>query len=239
MAADMAYPVKAAPAEVFVVPTFSWTGFYLGASVGYGWGEVGSSGDWANYLGDIYPGAATLNSTGSIEPEGWFGGGQIGYNYQMVNNVVIGVEADLFFADKNDSRSYSAFAPGIGLGAESYGAISAEIETFGTVRARLGYAFDRFMPYVTGGLAWANVKVRDQWADYNGGVLVSSGSSSRSETEWGWAIGGGMEYAFTDNWTAKVEYMYTDIGSVTWDRRSSSDFDVTSSTLKVGVNYKF
>jgi len=236
-AADMSYPVKAQ--VVAVVPAFSWTGLYLGASAGYGWGEVGKSGDWANYLNYYYDGYDAVNSTGALKPEGWFVGGQIGYNYQLDNNVVLGVEADIFFADKKDSSSYSAFDAGFGSGLQDYGSVDAKLEAFGTIRARVGYAFDRLLPYVTGGFAWGRVKASEQWASYNNGVLTETGSYSSSDTQWGWTIGGGMEYAFADNWTVKAEYLYSDLGSLDYDSTANADFDVISQTVKVGVNYKF
>jgi len=237
MAADMSYPVKAQ--VVAVVPAFTWTGLYLGASVGYGWGEVGKSGDWANYLNYYYTGYDAVASTGALKPEGWFGGAQVGYNFQFDNNVVLGVEADVFFADKKDDSAYYAFDAGVGTGLQSYGAVDAKLEAFGTVRARVGYAMDRLLPYLTGGLAWGQVKVSEQWQDYNNGALVGTGSYSTSDTQWGWTVGAGAEYAFADNWTVKAEYLYSDLGSVDYDSDAGTDLDVISQTVKVGVNYKF
>ncbi|MCS0493682.1 outer membrane protein [Ancylobacter mangrovi] len=237
-AADMSYPVKAPP-PIVAVPVFTWTGFYLGANVGYGWGD--GSAPWDRYFNYYYGGWDGYSYTGGVDPEGWFGGFQLGYNYQFINNVVLGVEADFDFGSLDDKLNYYAYATAPGVLAESYGSVRTKIEAFGTIRARLGYAMDRFLPYVTGGLAWGNVKASGDVSNYINGVYQPglSGSASSSDTLWGWTVGAGLEYAFTDNWTAKIEYLYADLGDITWDGSSSTDIDAKLQTIKVGVNYKF
>jgi len=235
LAADLPYPVKA-PAVAYV-PAFSWTGLYLGGNVGYGWGD--GSAPWDNYLAWHYAGWDSIAANGGSDPTGWFGGGQIGYNFQLSNNVVLGAEADFQFGSLTDRLNYTA--ADIGLDDQDFGSIDTKIESFGTVRARLGYAMDRFLPYVTGGLAWGNVKVSEQWSSYTGGVYDPfwSGSASKTETLWGWTVGGGLEYAVTDNWTVKGEYLYADLGDINWDSAAGTNIDVTLQTVKLGVNYKF
>ncbi len=161
LAADMGYPVKAPP-MMAVVPVFTWTGFYIGANVGYGWGDASG---YSPYDNSDYAIITGLVTSGSGDPDGWFGGLQAGYNYQFYNNVVLGLEADVQFADMKSTYSYGYTVTDLGstpvddpdFGVS--GKYTTKIDTFGTVRARLGYAMDRFLPYVTGGLAWANVKV--------------------------------------------------------------------------------
>lgn len=222
MAADLgqAYPVKAAP--VAVVPVFSWTGFYLGANVGYAWSDV----DANTFIDDNY-------STG-FSADGFIGGGQIGFNYQFENNVVVGVEADIEFGDVKDSLYLTE-----PFGADFDVASSVKTDYFGTVRARLGYAFDNVLPYVTGGFAWAHTKVNTTVYPEDGGSF----SDSDENTHLGWVIGAGLEYAFAPNWTAKVEYLYSDLGSETYSGDFgdiySSDVDLKIQTVKLGVNYKF
>lgn len=229
LAADLTYepaPV-AAPIEVF-----NWTGFYVGVHGGYGWG---STQDVSN------PNAYGQNM------DGWFGGAQAGYNYQFSNNVVLGAEADVSFGDINAKSN----------GANQFDPYYTEdkINAFGTVRARLGYAVDRFLPYVTGGLAWANV-------DHSLGCSVASApggsngcenrlggqafDTSDSNTSFGWTVGAGVEYAVTNNWTVKGEYLYTDLGENTvslvdpnYPALSERNFDTAFSTVKLGLNYKF
>lgn len=235
-AADMSYPVKAPP--VAYVPAFTWTGFYLGGNFGYGWGD--GSAPWNNYLGYYYPLWDSVAYSGGSDPSGWFGGVQVGYNYQFSNNVVLGVEADFEFGSLSDTLNYTAANYG-GISDQDFGTIDTKIEAFGTVRARLGYAMDHFLPYVTGGLAWGNVKVDETWTNYMGGVynVFNSGSASRSETLWGWTVGAGVEYAVTDNWTVKAEYLYADLGDINWDSTANTKIDMTLQTIKAGVNYKF
>jgi outer membrane immunogenic protein len=240
LAADMGYPVKAPP-MMAVVPVFTWTGFYIGANVGYGWGDASG---YSPYDNSNYATIVGLVTSGSGDPDGWFGGLQAGYNYQFYNNVVLGLEADVQFADMKSTYNYGYTVTNLGDTQQDdadfgvYGKYTTKIDTFGTVRARLGYAMDRFLPYVTGGLAWANVKVSGN--SFVDGDNLSGWSGSHSDTYWGWALGGGVEYAFTDNWTMKAEYIYADLGSTSFDGLfNEHDLDFSMQTLKVGVNYKF
>ncbi len=193
-AADLARapaPVVKAPAVV-PAPVFSWTGFYIGANAGYGWG---SGKDAADYYG--------------LSPQGWFGGGQVGFNYQFANNIVAGIETDFQGGDISDT----------------VGGLSSKVDWFGTVRGRLGYAFGRVLPYVTGGLAYGNNSIDNfGW--------------SQSKTNVGWTAGAGIEYALTDHWTAKTEYLYTDLGSSFYDNLGANA-GATTQTARIGVNYKF
>jgi outer membrane immunogenic protein len=236
-AADLSYPVKAP--VVAVIPAFSWTGLYVGGNGGYGWGE--GSAPWDSYLGYYYAGWDPYAYRGGSDPEGGFGGLQIGYNYQFSNNVVLGVEADFEFGSLKDTLNYNVSNTFGGGFEQDIGSIETKIEAFGTVRARLGYAFDRFLPYVTGGVAWGNVKVSEEWSTSFNGIYdpFLSGAASVSDTRWGWTLGGGAEYAFTDNWTVKAEYLYADLGDIDWDSDAGTRIDVKLQTVKVGINYKF
>ena len=205
-AADL--PSRKGPvvAPIAYAPIFTWTGFYVGANAGYGWGTVDSTN-----LG-ILP---TFS-----DPDGFIGGGQIGYNYQL-GQIVLGVEADFQGADLKASVAGGGFTA------------SNELNYFGTVRARVGYAFDRFLPYVTGGFAYANVKTS----------ITGPGVAFRDDsTQYGYTIGAGLEYAFTNNLTAKIEYLYVDlererINTVfgTTGAKVGTDFSV----VRAGLNYKF
>lgn len=238
-AADLSYPVKAPP-MMAPIPVFTWTGFYIGANVGYGWGDVSG---YDPYLPDNYI-TSGLVTSGSGDPDGWFGGFQAGYNYQFYNNVVLGVEADVEFADMKDTYRFGyTVTDDLNQQGENdfgvFGKYTTKIDAFGTIRARLGYSIDRLLPYVTGGLAWANVKVSGETVIADD-TEVAGWSGSFSDTYWGWAIGGGAEYALTDNWTMKAEYIYSDLGSTNFSGLfNKNDLDFSMQTLKVGVNYKF
>lgn len=211
-AADLAtrYPVKAAPVPVQV---FSWTGFYIGGNVGWG---------WADNTYDYTPFASPTYSYNPGTSNGFTGGLQLGYNYQFVNNVVLGVEADFNWADINTS----GVLVGGPLGG---GVIDQKVDYFGTIRARLGYAVDRFLPYITGGVAYANTKYTDPFG------------LSDSNLKWGWTAGAGIEYAITNNWTVKAEYLYLGFDNSSTNYFNGDQLTVGSNiqTARVGVNYKF
>ncbi len=149
------------------------------------------------------------------DPSGFVGGGQVGYNYQ-IGQFVAGIEGDLQYSDlKGD---------GVGVFAGS----EAEVEYYGTIRGRLGFAFDRALVYATGGYAFgqANVSI--------------PGLGSDDNTHNGWALGAGIEYAFTNNITAKAEYMYVDLENKNFTlggatAKAGAEF----STVRAGLNYKF
>lgn len=195
-AADL--PSRKGPiaAPVYMPPAFTWTGFYVGANAGYGWGNVNANG-FAN-VGDL---------------DGFVGGGQVGYNYQM-GQFVVGLEADLQAADLSSGSNL--------------GLLNVKTDYFGTVRARVGVAFDRFMPYITGGWAYGNVKTS---------IPAIGFSSDRSHTG-GFAVGGGLEYAVTNNIIAGVEYLYVDLGEKNIagaGTKVGTDFSV----VRARLSYKF
>jgi outer membrane immunogenic protein len=163
------------------------------------------------YLGGLagYGWGNVDTDTGDFDADGFLGGVYTGYNYQFPSNVVIGIEGDVTYHDQEGSG----------------GGVSANTDWNGTLRPRLGYAFDRFMPYITGGLAVGNVEASDA-------------TSSDSGTAVGWTAGAGVETAITDNVTARVEYRYTDLGSdaISID---SGDVDVSSHAVMVGLGFKF
>ncbi|MDX3805994.1 outer membrane protein [Bosea thiooxidans] len=186
-AADLPSRKGPVAAPVYIPPVFTWTGFYVGANAGYGFGNVNTN--VANNIGDL---------------DGFVGGGQVGYNYQM-GQFVLGLEADLQYADLNTGRN--VFGDRV------------KTDYFGTVRARAGFAFDRFLPYITGGWAYGRTKT-------DIGTLAGVVSDENTHTG-GWVIGGGLEYAFTNNIIAGVEYLYVDLG----EKR------VLNSGLKVGTDF--
>lgn len=195
-AADL--PSRKGPiaAPIYMPPAFTWTGFYVGANAGYGFGNVNANG-FAN-VGDL---------------DGFVGGGQVGYNYQM-GQFVVGLEADLQGADLSSGSNL--------------GLIRVKTDYFGTVRARVGVAFDRFMPYITGGWAYGNVKTSIPGLGF---------SADRTHTG-GYAVGAGLEYAVTNNIVAGVEYLYVDLGEkniLGAGTKVGTDFSV----VRARLSYKF
>jgi len=208
---------KAAPAFAPPPPAFSWTGFYIGVNGGFG----GDRFEYPFTLGGTV-GSAKLNSSGFL------GGGQVGYNYQ-IGNWVGGLEAD--FDGSSVEGKISLNAGGASLSAGS------NLEYFGTARARLGYAvFDRALVYATGGLAYGSVRSSFN-VNFGGGGI----SGSETSTDMGWTIGGGLEYALTNNVTFKTEYLYADLGkhTIVAGGIGSLGVDTTLNIARAGLNYKF
>jgi outer membrane immunogenic protein len=205
VAADLArpQPVPYYPKAAVFAPPYSWTGFYVGINGG---GAFGSS-NW--------------DSTGSRNISGGLVGGTVGYNYQF-GQVVTGLEGDIDWADINGSTT-NACPPGC----------KTSDTWLATARGRLGYAADRFMPFVTAGAAFGDIRAS------------APGFASSSATKTGWTVGGGLEAALTTNWTAKVEYLYVDLGSFNCGLVCSAGASATdkvsfnANLLRAGVNYKF
>lgn len=201
-------PMEPLPVEI---PVFTWEGIYIGVQGGYLWGTSSASFSGANSF--------------DFDPDGFIGGVYAGYNYQFANNVVLGIEAD-FNGSAADSDRITDSATG--------DFASSDLNWVGTVRARLGYSYDRFLPYIAGGLAYA---------DYEHNVSVAGvGSSSYSDTYVGWTIGAGLEYAFTDNLTSRIEYRYTDFGEEDYSSTTNvgaHSVDLTSHEVMIGLAYKF
>lgn len=243
MAADLPARVEAiapGPAPVFVA--MNWSGFYIGANAGYAWGQsdvrVTHLPTQAGFNANPY-----INST---KPDGWFGGVQVGYNIQS-GSLVYGLELDGQFGDIQGSRLAGPL-PLFG-GAPLAGSFSQQrtrMDAFGTLRGRIGVAFDRALIYVTGGGILGNVRDfnRSQYAAGNQFNYIASGN----EVRFGYTVGAGLEYAFSGNWSAKIEYLYYDLGDRTIVANpvaanppfaTRNRFDMDGHLVRVGLNYRF
>ncbi len=230
-----------AASPVIVPPTFTWSGFYVGVNAGYNFRD--NSATTVGTPGFVALGAAVPGSL-SVGRDGFIGGAQIGWN-QQYGNVVAGVEAD-FQGLESQRRGSSFTSPALG-GLTT--AATSRMDYFGTVRARLGYVpMDRLMIYVTGGLAYGNPR-NDAAVGAAGTGALWAGSSDA--TRFGWTVGGGLEYALTNQWTAKLEYLYYDLGRRTVTANPinaaaaatgvayQARFENTGQIVRAGVNYKF
>ncbi len=199
-AADM--PARSAPrAFQPALPAFTWTGAYVGLNAGAIWGDFTKS-------------ASRIDGR-----TGFTGGGTLGYNHQF-GQVVLGLEGDY---------NYSGLR---GSGVTSPGLFPAtgRLNSFGTVRGRLGFAFDRALVYGTGGYAFG-------FSELNTGFI------KQSSTHHGYAIGGGLEYAFTPNISAKAEYLYMPFDTKDASALPGVGFGgkagLDASVVRGGVNYRF
>ena len=181
---------------------YNWTGFYLGINGGGGFGD------------SSWNGFAVSNS-----PSGGMIGGTAGYNWQAAGSPwVFGLEGDIDWTNLKDSTAC--------------GALNCQTKNnwFGTVRGRVGYAFDRFLPYFTGGLAIGNVEAN------------RTGFIGSTSTNAGWTVGVGLEGVIAGNWTAKLEYLYADLGGTTCSAVAcgvATNVDLTVNVVRGGLNYRF
>ncbi|MDX8468916.1 porin family protein [Mesorhizobium sp. VK23B] len=208
MAADA---VEGAPAE-----GINWSGAYIGAVAGYGWKS-----DTYHYSG---------NSV-DFDSNGFVGGVTAGYNWQR-GQIVFGVEGDISYADMKGSVVSSFLSPPCFIEG-----CTAKVDWFGTGRARVGYSFENFLPYATGGFAVGHVKGS---ADIGACGLV--GTCSYSDTRWGWSAGAGVEWAMNQQISFKAEYLHVDLGRpsfVTGNPPDPSTDRIDFDTVRIGINYHF
>lgn len=230
LAADPGLPMEQPPVG------FTWTGFHVGANIGYGWADFdqGLSAE-AMIIGPV---GESFDTDGG----GIVGGVQAGFNWRF-NQLVLGIEADIQATDVGHTSNRS-FPLGGGLVTVDAG-LGTDIDWFGTIRGRLGFVpTERLLVYGTGGAAFGHTTSSGS-IDVSGAVAFEE-SASASDTRTGWAAGAGAEYAFADNWTLKLEYLYVDLGEETFLNLSDPGVyeadltsDVTLQTVRLGVNYKF
>jgi len=192
-----------------VNPGVNWTGFYLGAMGGYGWSD------------QVRASVGGVNvSASSNDLKGGFGGGTLGYNWQ-IGQTVFGLETDAAWSDMKFSET-------------DFGVTVADkIQSFGSVTGRIGYAASAALFYVKGGYAWADNQIS---------ASALGATFAESHVHSGWTIGGGLEYMFVPNWSGKIEYMYADYSNASYLTAfvpGGIGLGVTVNTVKAGVNYHF
>jgi outer membrane immunogenic protein len=245
---------KEAPAPVFAPPPFTWTGFYIGVNAG---GIFTRGSRSINFLNPVANAFLANDEPGGLGSgmSGFIGGGQAGYNWQT-GAVVLGVETD--FQGTTLSKSTDFISPGfagagvpVGLLGDTLGVhAKASLDWLGTTRARLGYVVtpdNRLMIYATGGVAYAGASGNFSVFDATNGLFLSG---SPSKTRVGWTIGGGVEYALTNNWTIRGEYLYADLGKTDFTTPiatvpafagfgATGHISYNASIFRAAVNYKF
>jgi outer membrane immunogenic protein len=238
LAADFA--VRAAPAAAPIVA--SWSGLYIGGNIGYGVGHNPTSLDNFQGLPPVNVGAFTLS------PAGIIGGSQIGSRWQFAPAWVVGVEADIQASGQKDKACLGQPLCDIdasGRIVPSSLRLEQKIDWFGTARATVGWANDGYLWYLTGGYAYG--KVSSSTTDVvNPNIVFRSGSASSVRS--GWTAGGGIETRlWQSNWSVKLEYLYVDLGSQSYDMltavaaqptHSPTTSDIHDHIIRAGANYK-
>ncbi|MEW6645415.1 MAG: outer membrane protein [Pseudomonadota bacterium] len=223
-AADLAARTYTKAPVPVLEPVYNWTGFYIGADAGYGWGRDRHT--------DLTPGGNfwTTGGAQSIKPTGAVYGGQIGYNWQL-SNWVVGLEAQFNGASLKRTDA-SVFFP-------ATDSLRAKVDFYTTVTGRVGYALNNWLPYIKGGYAGAQLKT----------INFDGLGDSLNHSDWqnGFVVGAGLEYAFAGNWIVGVEYNYMDFGKQTFTASNtpatlgieSFKDHLTISTVTGRISYKF
>ncbi len=208
LAADL--PVKAPVMQT----VYDWTGFYIGGHFGYGGGSFGPDTNPLPLQGVLLPHSVT----------GVIGGYQVGYNRELANHVVLGVEADASFATAIDQAALARMPP------TPY---NTSFDYVGTARGRIGYAFGPWMPYVTGGFAWGHPHI----------IINDDSGAVIRHYQFGWTAGVGLEFAVSGNWSAKLEYDYVELSRQLYDLSGfglpNINVDPRIHLAKIGLNYHF
>jgi outer membrane immunogenic protein len=215
---------------------YNWSGFYIGANVGGGWGTTSAN---------AFDSSGAFVAHTSYDRSGVFGGGQIGYNFVVMPNWLLGAEADVSGADFRGSVT-SCTSTGCAH------SVSTD-DAFGTVRARVGYAWGNLLFYGTGGFAWLDANTRRTIICVGGGcpgVTIArpplNEEATASGTDAGWALGGGIEWALAPHWSFQAQYLHLQFNDVSRDysysvptafRHIVSDNGID--TGRVAINYRF
>jgi outer membrane immunogenic protein len=217
-------------------PVYDWSGFYVGVNAGVAWNNSNVDSDVnSDELGPI---ADELKDKIQGDQTVFTAGGLIGFNWQ-IDSVVLGLETDINWLNFDDDHDRHFVFDDDTVDTK----LSFESSYFGTIRGRLGFAADNVLFYGTGGLAYGHVEA-------DGRIVLNDTErwdGSASETNWGWTLGGGVEYAF-DNFIIGAEYLYVDLGSPDFDFSRNPDFpdtefngnvDVAFSVVRATAKFKF
>lgn len=224
LAADLSVaPAYKAPP---MAPAFNWNGFYAGVHLG---------GAWASDTVTQSTGAVTFSST-KVSSTGVFGGGQLGFNWVVAPNWLLGVETDVSGASLNGTATHNGRAQ-----------FNEKVNAFGTVRGRVGYVANNVLLYGTGGFAWSDdTFTRTQVAATATTTPPLGDIRTNSAMRTGWAAGAGIEWGFARNWAARFEYLHLDLSDQTFSFnppnnvfRSIDEGRLKVDTVRAGVSYLF
>jgi outer membrane immunogenic protein len=234
--AGSAFAADLTPPPAYVPPApYSWTGLYVGVQLGYAWDKDNINAALATPAVVGVP-ATFVTDSFSSNPQGVIGGAHLGYNLQ-INQWVAGLEGTV----DGTSINRTLFAPFSGLSVRDRGWAQ------GSIRARAGFAWDRFLVYATGGAAFTGIN--NTYTDTIGFVTGVAGVSENiSRTRAGWTVGGGLEYAVTNNWSVRAEYRYSDFGHyidnpfvvlIPFGGALAVQHHLIENQVQAGISYKF
>jgi outer membrane immunogenic protein len=235
-----------------IVPVYDWTGFYLGISGGYSRGDASNT-----YTMTGFPSFA-----GSTHMDGGVFGGQAGFNWQANRNFVVGIEADLQGTWQNGTdnppgvlTTSCVIAGVLCTNTTNIVGVDQKLRWFGTARARVGFLpWDHVMLYVTGGAAFGEVESNPTTTNiavqtFFGaplGTTTTMASGTANNTRGGWTVGGGSEWVLSGPWTAKLEYLFVDLGTANNTFIGGgvvptvvATSHVRDSIIRIGINYRF
>lgn len=209
-AADVVYRTPEAPAydEATI-----WGGAYIGGQIGYNWAKSKLS-------------TGFLHDDLKASPSGFIGGVYAGYNWEFSNAYLFGIEGDVNYADLSKTTNTIISAVNVEY--------TPRVEFEGAVRARFGVNYDRWLPYIAGGVSFARVK--DFVAVTN---ATSRNSVEQSDTRVGFTIGAGVDYALTNNLILRAEYRYADYGKKSFGVGDNDKVKLTTNNVRLGIAYKF
>jgi outer membrane immunogenic protein len=237
-AADMGQPVYKAPP-----PGWTWNGFYIGGHVGYGWMRSTDQISGGNAASSVFLAGNGVATSIPLDPKGFVGGAQIGYNWQFAPRWIAGIEADIAGTDFDTTNTLL----------DTFGSrpmiATEQLNWLGTVRARLGFTpAARWLVYGTGGLAYGRASlstVLTNTAVCAGLNICPAGAASAWLT--GWSAGAGAEWAFLNNWTVRLEYLHFDLGTLSHAMADpafpfialNAQAGFKGDIARVGINYLF
>ena len=247
-AADI--PARAPTYSNVPLASYNWTGLYVGLSGGYAGSEDSQAISGTTPTGVLAVNSGLVPGQLNTKPSGWVFGAQAGYNWQ-IGSIVLGVEGDLNYSGVKGSDRQTLSAVPFGINAALTSAAETKLDWYATVRGRVGTTLfsDRFLAYGTAGWAYGDVssstsiRLSTPFAPLNG---ATAGASDDGRS--GFAYGGGFEYAVSDRFTVRAEYLRLDFGSADFTHGTTilatpigfrSSHDLTFDTFKIGANYRF
>lgn len=234
-AADIGHIIR--KNERAAAPAFTWQGLYIGGNVGLGAQDTSGARTASGVIAGLFP------ADQQSRPHGWVGGAQIGHNWQT-GAFVYGLEADFDWSGIRRSNAATASLGGFTTSTTS----ARDLKWLSTVRARAGFTpFSHVLIYGTGGVAIGKVQSDVSQSINVGGCTFGCGSASNGATRTGWTAGGGIEAALNQRWSAKIEAIYYDLGSVTVGyttpgvvpSTASFSSDYRGALVRAGINFRF